>query len=66
MITVEDIEKAVAGLPPREFDRFRAWFDEFQAARFDQRIERDAEAGKLDGLAEEAVAEYRQGSAREL
>jgi hypothetical protein len=66
MTTVEDIEQAVAGLPPREFDRFRAWFEEFQASRFDQRIERDAQAGKLDSLAEEAIAEYRRGSAREL
>jgi hypothetical protein len=66
MTSVEDIEKAVANLSPRELGRFRAWFEEFQAGRFDAVIERDAKGGKLDRLAEEAIAEYRRGDAREL
>jgi len=66
MTKLEDIEKAVAQLAPREFDRFRTWFEEFQAARFDQKIERDATSGKLDGLADAAVADFRKGRAREL
>jgi hypothetical protein len=66
MTTVEDIEKAIAELPPAELDRFRAWFESFDVQRFDQKIERDARAGKLDGLAENALAEYRSGHAREL
>ena len=37
-----------------------------QAARFDEQIERDAKAGKLDRLAEQAIADYRAGRAREL
>jgi hypothetical protein len=36
------------------------------AIRFDAAIERDAQAGKLDGLAEEALAEHRAGRSREL
>jgi len=39
---------------------------EKEAARFDQKIERDAKAGRLDRLAEQALADYRQGRAREL
>jgi hypothetical protein len=66
MTTLEDIEKAVAELPPDQLMRFRAWFEEFEAARFDQRIERDADAGRLDQLAEQALAEFRAGRAREL
>jgi hypothetical protein len=65
-MTVEDIEKAVAKLAPRELAEFRAWFDEFDAARFDIKIERDAKNGKLDRLADEALAEFRAGRAREL
>lgn len=65
-MTIEDIEKAVAKLPPKELARFRAWFEEFEAARFDRKIERDATSGKLDRLADEAVADYRKGRAREL
>jgi len=65
-MTVEDIEKAVAKLTARELDRFRAWFDEFDSARFDAKIERDAQAGKLDRLAGAAVEDFRKGRAREL
>jgi hypothetical protein len=45
-MTVEDLEKAVAKLTARELDRFRAWFDEFDSARFDAKIERDVQADK--------------------
>jgi hypothetical protein len=66
MTTAEDIEKAVEQLTPNELARFRAWFEGFDAAKFDAAIERDARAGKLDKLAEEAVAEHRAGRSREL
>jgi hypothetical protein len=66
MSTVEDIEQAVANLPPDELARFRRWFEEFEAARFDARIERDAKSGRLDRLADEALADMRAGRAREL
>ena len=66
MTTVEDIEKAIAALAPREFDRLRAWFDEYQAARFDEKIERDAAAGVLDRFADAALDDHRKGRSREL
>jgi hypothetical protein len=53
-------------LPVDQLAKFRAWFEEFEAARFDQRIERDAKAGRLDQLAEQALADFRAGRAREL
>jgi hypothetical protein len=65
-MTAEDIEKAVEQLPPRELARFRAWFEAFDAGQFDAAIERDARAGKLDELAEEALADHRGGGSREL
>lgn len=66
MTTVEDIEKAISQLPPAELDRFRVWFEMFDAQQFDERIERDAKAGKLDRMADEALAEHRAGRTREL
>lgn len=66
MTKIEELEKAVAELPPDQLQRFRAWFAEFEAARFDQEIERGANAGRLDRLAEQALADYRAGRAREL
>jgi hypothetical protein len=66
MSTIEEIEKAVSDLPPDDLARFRAWFEEFEAAHFDRKIERDAAAGTLDRLAEQALADFRIGRAREL
>jgi hypothetical protein len=65
-MTVEDIEKAIAKLPPDQLARLRVWFEEFDAALFDQRIERDARSGKLDRLAEQAIDDLHKGRAREL
>jgi hypothetical protein len=66
MTKLEDIEKAVTELPADQLAKFRTWFEEFEAARFDQKIERDAKAGRLDRLAEQALADFRAGRAREL
>ncbi len=65
-MTIEDIEKAVAKLAPQELDRFRAWFEAFEAARFDGTIAHDAARGKLDRLVDAAVEDFRKGRAREL
>ena len=66
MTTAEELEKAVEQLPPEELARFRAWFEAFDADRFDAAIERDARDGKLDAFAEEAIAAYRAGQSRDL
>lgn len=61
-----EIERAIEQLSPEELANFRRWFVEFDAAAWDAQIEADAAAGKLDALAEEALAEYRAGKAREI
>ena len=66
MGNVKTIEKAVESLPPSELAEFRRWFAEFDATVWDRQIEQDAASGKLDGLAAEALADYRGGSAREI
>lgn len=65
-MTIEDIEKAVTKLPPDQFARFRAWFEQFDAARFDQKIERDAAEGQLDRLADDALRDLQDGRVRKL
>ena len=66
MTTAEDIEKAIERLPPEELARFRVWFEAFDARRFDAAIKSDARNGKLDALADEAIAAHRTGHSREL
>lgn len=66
MTTVESIERAIEQLSPDELAKLRHWFLEYDAATWDTQIEADAAAGKFDALAEEALAEYRSGKAREI
>ncbi|HWM31355.1 MAG TPA: hypothetical protein VNO69_06620 [Methyloceanibacter sp.] len=66
MTTVENIKKAVAKLTPEQLAKFRTWFEAYDAQLFDERIERDAKAGKLDKFAEEAIRAHREGLTREL
>ena len=66
MVTAESIEQAIEQLPPAELAKFRRWFARFDADAWDAQIEADAATGKLDALAEEALADYRSGQAREL
>jgi len=66
MTKLEAIEQAVRELPPQELEAFRAWFEEFDAIRFDAKIEQDARDGKLDQLAQSALKEFCEGPAREI
>ncbi len=65
-ISVKEIQEAITALSPEELSRFRRWFEEFDAQRWDEEFERDARAGRLDKIAEEALQAYRAGDVREL
>jgi len=65
-MSVEELEKAVAELPPELLARFRTWFEEFEAARFDAQIEADAKSGKLDKLIEKSEEDFKAGRYREI
>ncbi len=66
MSVLERIEAQIQTLSETELYEFRRWFQEWDADAWDRQIEADAQAGKLDALAAEALAEYRSGSAREV
>ncbi len=66
MGNVKSIEKAIEALPPSDLAEFRRWFAEFDAAAWDEQIERDVVSGKLDQLGAEALADFQSGSQREL
>jgi hypothetical protein len=66
MSEIEQLEKAVSNLFPKDLAQFRAWFLEFDARVWDEQIETDLKAGKLDTLITEARTEFEQGKARPL
>ena len=61
MTTVHAIEAAVEQLPPEQRAEFRAWFEAFDAREWDQQMEQDLDAGRLDWLAEEAMGDLASG-----
>ena len=66
MTKLDEIQSAVEQLPPEELARFRAWFEELQARLWDEQIERDIKAGKLDKLAEKWRADHAAGKTTDL
>ena len=66
MTKVERIERDVEQLSPEELVAFRKWFHGYDAALWDQQLRRDASSGKLDPLANEALAEHNAQRTREL
>lgn len=66
MSTLEQIEQAILQLSPDEFRRLSDWILELDQRRWDEQIERDSANGKLDALAEKAVADYKAGLCRPL
>ena len=60
-MSLQELESAVQTLPADDFAQFSAWFDEWRAEQWDRQIEQDALAGRLDHLAEAALAEFRAG-----
>ena len=66
MTKVEKLEREIRSLSAQELTNFREWFAAFDAAAWDRQIEEDAKAGKLDALADTAIADHRAGRSRNL
>ena len=66
MSKVENIEQEVEALSPTELRAFRRWFLDFDAQVWDRQIEEDVRKGRLDKLADEALAAHRAGKSKQL
>ena len=65
-MSVKEIEAAIAELSPDEVAQLANWFAEFQAEVWDQQLEADIKAGKLDRLAREAKEDFASGKCTPL
>ena len=66
MSSIDSITAAIAVLPPDQVEQIRAWLNERAEADWDAQIEQDESEGRLNGLAERALAEHRAGRSRLL
>lgn len=66
MSRVERVEEAVKALDADELSEFRAWFAEYDWAVWDQQLERDVQAERLNDLADEALQDHASGQTKPL
>ena len=66
MSNLEQIEAAILSLPSNQFEKLRLWFFDLDYERWDEQLERDIADGRLEALAQEAIAEYEAGHCREI
>ena len=57
-------EVLAEGLAPEDFFRLHAWMKQRFEDQWDRQMREDAEAGRLDHLAEEALTEYHAGGTK--
>ncbi len=66
MTKLEKIEHDISSLPANEVHKLADWLAEFCAKLWDEQIEADVKAGKLDKFVSEAKAEITAGKVRPL
>lgn len=66
MSTVEEIESAVSRLAPSDYEKFRQWLANYHNRMWDKEMEEDAQAGRLDALAKEALDDLKSGRCTDL
>jgi hypothetical protein len=60
-VSLQELEAAVAHLPPADLDAFARWFEEYLADAWDHRIESDILAGRLEEASRRADADFEAG-----
>jgi hypothetical protein len=65
MDRVEEIETAIANLPPDQYRRFVDWFRAREQTRWDEQLGQDNAAGKLDFLFDEPENELKRKAVRD-
>ncbi|MFB2892976.1 hypothetical protein NIES2119_03735 [[Phormidium ambiguum] IAM M-71] len=62
MLTLEQIEDAILKLTPDEFEKLLKWVADLDYQRWDEQLEKDIADGKLEALAQEAIADFEAGN----
>ncbi|MDT5062334.1 MAG: hypothetical protein QOH63_2793 [Acidobacteriota bacterium] len=63
---IKEIESAIAQLPSSELAELAKWFEEFHAQVWDEQLEQDVKAGRLDALLKQAERDFEQGQCEPL
>ena len=63
---VKEIETAITRLSAHDLNELMTWFAEYHAKVWDQQIEEDLDAGRLDAMLADVEQEYQSGLASPL
>ncbi|GAK50722.1 hypothetical protein U14_01955 [Candidatus Moduliflexus flocculans] len=66
MNSVQEIERAILQLPKPDMRVLRGWFNDLDAEMWDQEFEEDVLSGRLDMLAQQALADLSAGRCNAL
>lgn len=66
MSRIAKIQQEILALSQTDYIQFRQWFSELDWEKWDQQIESDSDAGKLDFLIDEAFEEKKKGTLKDL
>lgn len=65
-LTLKQIEAAILQLSPDEFRQLPEWFFQLDNQHWNQQLEKDIADGKLEDLAQEAIADFNIGRYQEI
>jgi hypothetical protein len=60
-VSVQELENAIRQLSHEDFVRLANWIDELRADQWDQQIEADIQAGRLDAAGRRADEDFEAG-----
>ena len=66
MTKLEKIEQDISSLDPRDVHKLADWLAAYQADLWDRQIAEDAASGRLDALADQAMADHKAGLTKPL
>jgi hypothetical protein len=66
MNTIQEIERAIQTLGPRELEELYSWLDRHCPQPIDARLQSDLAAGRLDSVIHRALADEKDGRVQPL
>ena len=66
VMDIREIEEAIVQLPAKDVDKLAHWLEDYREQMWDQQIEEDLEAGRLDALLAEVDEECEAGLSQPL
>ncbi len=64
--TIQEIERAIGALTPREMEELYAWLEQHFPPPIDTRVQSDLAAGRLDTAIQRALDDEKNGRTRPL